>query len=607
MTRAPPIDGSSISDEAFRETKHTRASNSLDVIGCKVVLSRCTRSTLPPLSNSAEAMGSWILDRHHTPPNDLPPIISMSHLHPETSLLTPRDPSTDSDSDAWPEFSLSNAHVHLPDSPVSAYNLLLASEHNPVTVTGQLKPVPQALSQLYKGSSTTRLDAIEIRDVKSFAYGQYSDGAFAIWAAGKAGWYTLKPSRAYRQMYTEMVEAVKMLYFIADAYQVPCRAGKGKKERTMPEYTPQELFGDYAQVVMGLDKASAAVAAEKVYQHREFLLGSMIEGKEGLDWRKNPLFLLLKEKFSHEYAVVQQRVSGPAESTTTWVQEGRQRSVESISTTSILKRKRGRSQKNRDVEVMSLASSSNDTAAQAVKPRKINTCLAKPDHMRTTRRSLAAPTPESVVEESSLPPSATPVLEVSESDSELVPRAHKRKSALRPRSSKRAAGKAPPAQDVEEDELALSPTDANSRQRKCSNSQEIALNDDEGIDVPSSPSAASPSDDDAVAGASPTSLNHRPDPLQEDSWLCALSSCTHKVYLASHPESQRLIRDHYALHAYDDDERVRMVQQLQAPELPAGRLMEKVKLAARWEGFPGSKVPGTGLGHAVGGGVLLRY
>jgi hypothetical protein len=61
------------------------------------------------------------------------------------------------------------------------------------------------------------------------------------------------------------------------------------------------------------------------------------------------------------------------------------------------------------------------------------------------------------------------------------------------------------------------------------------------------------------------------------------------VYQASQPGSQRLIREHYALHAYDDDERVQLVKKLQHPSLPVGHLMERVRSQARSDGFPGSR------------------
>ncbi|RMZ16423.1 hypothetical protein D0860_01034 [Hortaea werneckii] len=74
--------------------------------------------------------------------------------------------------------------------------------------------------------------------------------------------------------------------------------------------------------------------------------------------------------------------------------------------------------------------------------------------------------------------------------------------------------------------------------------------------LPPTPSTSSSSPPTSPPPTSdPSQLNHTADPLQENTWTCALDGCTHKIYLASEPGSQRLIREHYKLHAYDDDER----------------------------------------------------
>lgn len=96
-------------------------------------------------------------------------------------------------------------------------------------------------------------------------------------------------------------------------------------------------------------------------------------------------------------------------------------------------------------------------------------------------------------------------------------------------------------------------------------------------------------------------LNHHPDPLQQDTWICALEGCMHKVYLASKPDSQQLIKDHFRLHIFDDDERVKLVKKLQAPSLPVRHLMERVRLQAAVDGIG----PSTAGGSYVGPGGIL--
>ncbi|KAI7307059.1 hypothetical protein KC326_g7716, partial [Hortaea werneckii] len=115
-----------------------------------------------------------------------------------------------------------------------------------------------------------------------------------------------------------------------------------------------------------------------------------------------------------------------------------------------------------------------------------------------------------------------------------------------------------------------------------------------------STSSSSPPTSPPPPTSDPSQLSHTADPLQENTWTCALDGCTHKVYLASDPASQRLIRDHYKLHAYDDDERVRLVGRLQAPSLPVGHLMERVRLVARRRDGGRGEEDGSG---EVGGGA----
>lgn len=67
-------------------------------------------------------------------------------------------------------------------------------------------------------------------------------------------------------------------------------------------------------------------------------------------------------------------------------------------------------------------------------------------------------------------------------------------------------------------------------------------------------------------------------------------SCTHKVYgPQNESETQRLIRHHYHLHAYDDDERVKMVKAIAEPSLPVNHLIERVRGQVRMEGLSSVK------------------
>ncbi|KAF2767779.1 hypothetical protein EJ03DRAFT_328965 [Teratosphaeria nubilosa] len=546
----------------------------------------------------------------------------------EEEVLAPRDPSLSNDD--WPDYDLHNVHVYNRDDEL--VSLLRASEHYSLRVTGeiQLQHIPkEKYADVVRLKTAARGANVVLHNVRSFAYGEFEDGNIAIWAAGHAGWYTLKPARAYRAVHQDMVQAVKMLYFVGDAFrdQPSLDALRTMPSEDIPNallVRPGDLFEKYARDHLGGEE-KAIEAEEMVYHHRDFLLSSMIAGKEGMDWEGNMLFTHLQSIVPDEYEAIRQRVLGPKKVARKKggraKERTRQKSVESGSTTTTLKRKRGRPPKNAPaVDVISITSSS----AAPAPPKQVAEASSQQSEgrrtlARRTRQNTQDPVVETVPEEpaqesndDSSPEEEevqnTPLPDISDSENERRHTAGKGKSALRLRPSKASKGrpgkgKASTDDAEDEDELAMpsSPlrppgkrkhaTDSNAPHRKRQNShQESMGNDDEGIDIPSSlSSSASPTSETALA----LRLNHKPDPLQEDTWICALDGCTHKVYLASREESQKLIREHYALHAYDDDDRVKMVKKLGAPSLPVGHLMERVRVAAKLEGFPGSRVAGS--------------
>lgn len=140
----------------------------------------------------------------------------------ETHILHPRSPAL-LNSDDWPIFTLKNAHIfdsaETDTTLIDPISLLHAGAYRPLHITGKLEPPPHESSHLLLKPSYHRSQPIEVSDVRQFSYGQYEDGTVEIWAAGKAGWFTIVPGRAYKDTYADMVMAVKLLYFASDKYK----------------------------------------------------------------------------------------------------------------------------------------------------------------------------------------------------------------------------------------------------------------------------------------------------------------------------------------------------------------------------------------------------
>lgn len=530
----------------------------------------------------------------------------------ETAVLAPHDPTL-TNSDDWPEFQLTNVEVTHPSDPSTLVSLLQSSEQYPLQVTGKLESLSKTRSHLYAQSSVNvnyKNTAIQISEVRSYAYGQYADGNVDLWAAGKAGWFTLKPSRAYRPIYDNMIAGIKALYFVADSYRETRYGGRRKKGNAALNHPPQACFSEYGSE-LGI---GALKAEELIYQHRDFLIKSMLEGKEGLNWTRNPLSLHMCAKFPQDLQAIKARLAGLSGNKNAHIKASVEPSPAPSSTASSgTKRKRGRPRKNSmevgaNYEVVSLSSCS--TVSSVPKPAPIKKTTQADTKTSKTRKASASTSLTSSAAASQTP-DAIPTVStpVQDSEDENPRRAHKGKSALRPKPSKGTAGKGKtlalnPAEDGSNS--APSPSagkrksieDAEQRHAKRRNSKPQALHVDEGIDMPSSPSdSASDSLDEAATIELAVRTKHEPDPVQEDTWVCALDGCSHKVYLASEPTSQALIKEHYAMHAYDDDPRVQFVRKMQAPSLPVNRLMDKVRAQAKLEGFPGS----------AGGMAVSRY
>ncbi|KAM0698338.1 hypothetical protein Q7P36_001804 [Cladosporium allicinum] len=532
---------------------------------------------------------------------------------PEGNLLASLHPDLVNNSDEWPEFELKDVKVFTPNDPSNLTSLLEAAAHYPLTLTGHLEPLAKDQAHLYTQTTTRRAPLIEIKDVRLFSYGQFEDGNIGLWAGGLAGWYALKPSRAYKSIWSSMVESVDAFYWVVDSYREKRRKGNKKNGQILPDFTAEELFDKYADEVLE-DAKGGKEAAQVIYEQRHFLLSSMLAGKEGIAWARNPLYEHLSTRFPDDHALVKSRLTGQALP----ARNDRQKSASVEG--GILKRKRGKPAKGSSADVTSRENSMVDAAETTSQREASQQHPAKSMASRRTRRG-----------QRESPSTGTPGIEAKtprvnlDSDDEQMHRSMKGRSALRPKATKAGKGASKggkaPVQDFDDDndsddDQLGSPTaiakknqshtfaNRNAKQ-KTSSKHDV----DEGIDIPSSPASgeipSTPSESGLRGGDNDNSdeededeppgtdlalrLKHAPDPIQEDTWICALDGCSHKVYQASQPDSQLLIREHYALHAYDDDERVQLVKKLQHPSLPVGHLMERVRSQARSDGFPGSR------------------
>ncbi|KAL1953988.1 hypothetical protein VTO42DRAFT_1874 [Malbranchea cinnamomea] len=207
------------------------------------------------------------------------------------NVLKARDPTLTDEND-WEEFSLTDVRVQIPGKSRYA-NLLSASDEYPVTVIGRLEIVEEDQESLVLDNNY-RSKRVVLENVTHYAYGQHEDGEVGIWAAGHAGWFSISPSRGYKTMYNEMVEAIDLLYFIVDKHQ----ARRRRKRRWNPKV--DFLFQEYTKHTHGACE-DAEDSAEVFYKHREFLITQMLRGKEGVDWPVTPIYAHLRQKFPDDF------------------------------------------------------------------------------------------------------------------------------------------------------------------------------------------------------------------------------------------------------------------------------------------------------------------
>lgn len=156
-----------------------------------------------------------------------PPSTTAS-LVPELSILKPIDPAIAKSEDDYEIYTLANAHVFYTSGRLAGRpaSLLDAYADRPLRVEGRLEALERSQHKCLVKKPFRPVDVV-LADVTRYSYGQTEEGEIVIWALGAAGWFEIRPGRGYREVYAGMVQAVGVLYFVADIYNEPRKRGGG--------------------------------------------------------------------------------------------------------------------------------------------------------------------------------------------------------------------------------------------------------------------------------------------------------------------------------------------------------------------------------------------
>ncbi|KAL9081832.1 MAG: hypothetical protein Q9159_006972 [Coniocarpon cinnabarinum] len=207
----------------------------------------------------------------------------MRRLIPELDIFKPV-PASLKDENDWPIFTINNAEVTYEGTSELA-NLLLNDDEHLMTVTGHI-------TQLDREEKCHLIDrdsipcSITIASVQRFSFGQYDDGVVTFWVRGRAGWFEIVPSRRYKPFLEEMVQVIRILYFLADTlHEMPTR----KQQRRA---NPDTLFRQYAEDDEHKCE-DAQEARRRFIKHKRPLLTLMSQGKEGIAWKPTAIYKYL--------------------------------------------------------------------------------------------------------------------------------------------------------------------------------------------------------------------------------------------------------------------------------------------------------------------------
>jgi hypothetical protein len=143
---------------------------------------------------------------------------------------------------------------------------------------------------------------LKIDNVSNYSFGQNDSGKSVIWAAGKAGWYEISPSDRYLPHYNDTIEAIDLFYFMVDQHQ------RLPKKHQRLGFLVDPFLTEY-QKHTGYRINDDDEAMETIHKHHRFLLKSMIEEREGVDWSETHLYKHLAETYAEEVETLRRHIS----------------------------------------------------------------------------------------------------------------------------------------------------------------------------------------------------------------------------------------------------------------------------------------------------------
>jgi len=364
-------------------------------------------------------------------------------------------------------------------------------------------------------------------------------------------------------------------------------------------------------------RKDGAWAEESMERHRRFLIASMMQGKEGVRWEKTPLWKYLEGRFGELVREIGRGMKAALGGVGRAQRASRSGTPASQAGT---KRKRGpldeaaekRENVGDTISVRTRSATVDSGAESDLSLSRIRTGRSN-NHTRPT--AVSTPKGKTVL--------GRAISEEDSDGSEPAGAARKGKSILRPRQSKyvpklsvgdgteeRIEEPSSPVRPLALASAAVKlPKTKNNTSSKGpqKRSTRLAMHDpdqasagaadvdvDEGIDMSLDGAEEDGGVDqsETLRGASTIPLRLRAEDFapraQGDTWICPLDGCLHKVYAASDPASQMLIKEHYRSHVHDDDADMRMqlVKRMEAPGLPVNRLMGLIQMRSGQRSFP---------------------